>query len=178
MPYIFLDRDGVINIDTVLYIKSPEQWSPLPHSLEAMVKLHLHGYQIIIITNQSGLARQFFDEKTLLAIHHKMETALSALGGKITDIFYCPHHPYDHCACRKPKPGMFLQARDKYGIDLSTTYFVGDNHSDVIAAQNAGCKPLLVLTGKGADVLKKYPELTVIPHFPDLSHAVNYLCEG
>src|SRR5689334_22262237 len=103
---IILDRDGVINYDSPYYIKTPEEWQPIPGSLEAIALLKQADYTVVVATNQSGLARGLYDEPLLTAIHEKMLNACKAFGGTIDKIYYCPHHPDEHCFCRKPKPGM------------------------------------------------------------------------
>lgn len=180
MAYIILDRDGVINFDSEEYIKTPEEWQPIPGSLEAIAKLNQYGYKVLIATNQSGISRGFYDISTLEDIHAKMHAALAEVGGKIHDIFYCPHHPLDNCFCRKPKPGLLYQIRDKYNINLKKTFFVGDSAKDIEAAIASGCLPLLVLTGNGKLAMEQKPSLKQIIHFKDLAEAVNYVisCKG
>src|SRR5579862_2669163 len=112
MPYIILDRDGVINYDSEAYIKSPEEWLPIPGSLEAIATLNRHGFRVLIATNQSGVSRGYYDLAMLDRIHEKLVAQLAAVGGCIEEIFFCPHHPDDHCVCRKPKPGMIYQIKD------------------------------------------------------------------
>jgi D-glycero-D-manno-heptose 1,7-bisphosphate phosphatase len=178
MPFILLDRDGVINHDSVEYIKSPAEWVPIPGSLEAIARLNKAGYRVIIVTNQSGLARGYYDLATLTKIHEKFINALSAVGGKVEEIFFCPHLPAEQCACRKPEPGMFHDIAKKYAIDLAQTIFIGDSMSDVQAALNAGCQPALVLTGNGVATLAKLPADTTVKQFNDLAHAAAIICEG
>lgn len=175
MAYIILDRDGVINFDSDTYIKSPEEWKAIPGSLDAIAQLNRCGFQVIIATNQSGIRRGYYDLDTLSAIHEKLITELSQVGGCIEEIFYCPHLPEDGCHCRKPRPGMLYQIQEKYQIALHETYFVGDSFSDVRAAKSSGCKPLLVLTGNGKKAVETYPELNTVPKFADLSAAVSYV---
>lgn len=175
MPFVILDRDGVINYDSMEYIKSPEEWLAIPRSLEAIAQLNRHGYQVLIVTNQSGVARGYYDLDTLDSIHEKLVHELATVGGYVDEIFFCPHHPDENCLCRKPKPALFHQIKEKYPIDLTNTYFVGDSFSDVEVARLVGCKPLLVLTGKGSQTLERYPELLNIPHFNDLADAVDYI---
>lgn len=172
MSYIILDRDGVINYDSSAYIKSPAEWLPIPQSLEAIAALNRAGFRVLIATNQSGVARGYYDLDMLNQIHEKMHQALAAVGGSIEEIFFCPHHPDADCACRKPKPGMIYAMQQKYQLNLTETFFIGDSKGDVIAAQTAGCKPLLVLTGNGRSTLKHY---TTIPMFEDLHAAVQYI---
>ncbi len=175
MPYIILDRDGVINYDSDVYIKSPAEWLPIPGSLEAIAELNRHGFKVLIATNQSGVARGYYDLAMLDLIHEKMMGELAAVGGYVEEIFFCPHHPDEHCACRKPKPGMLYQIQKKYSVVLADTFFIGDSYVDVEAARTAGCKPLLVLTQKGKVSVEKYPDLLTIPSFPHLAAAVDYV---
>lgn len=175
MPYIILDRDGVINFDSDEYIKSPDEWLPIPGSLEAIAQLNRAGYQVLIVTNQSGIARGYFDLDTLDLIHEKLMRELASVGGYIEEIFFCPHHPDEVCSCRKPRPGLLYRLSEKYQVALEQTFFIGDSYSDVKAAQNAGAIPLLVLTGKGERTLEQYPELISVPNFSDLARAVEYV---
>ncbi|MFZ2314875.1 MAG: D-glycero-beta-D-manno-heptose 1,7-bisphosphate 7-phosphatase [Gammaproteobacteria bacterium] len=175
MPFIILDRDGVINYDSDTYIKSPDEWYAIPGSLEAIAQLNRSGFRVLIATNQSGVARGLYDLETLDAIHEKLMHELASVGGYIEEIFFCPHHPDEACDCRKPRPGMFHQMLSKYDIDLPNTYFIGDNITDIQLAQTIGCLPILVLTSKGQAMLEKHPELSFIPHFADLAHAVDFI---
>lgn len=145
---IILDRDGVINRDSDSYIKSPEEWIPLEGSLEAIAQLHRAGYRIFIFTNQSGLAREYFDEETLGQMHQKMESMLAELGGKVEKIFYCPHGPDDDCECRKPRIGMLQQIEKYVEAPINSAYVVGDSKKDIEAAIKANTNPVLVLSGK------------------------------
>lgn len=149
---IFLDRDGVINKE-VNYLSDPEEFELLEGTVEALKIMKHQGYLLIVITNQSGLARGYFSEETLNDIHTKMKRLLNDGGVELDDIFYCPHHPEftGECSCRKPKPGMLLEAKEKYEIDLSRSYMVGDTLSDIKAGKNAGCKTVFVLTGHGSE---------------------------
>lgn len=173
---IVLDRDGVINFDSEEYIKHPSEWLPIPGSLEAIALLNQKGYTVVVATNQSGLARQLFDMETLLAIHDKMHRELAMHGGHIADIFFCPHGPDDHCACRKPKPGLLEQIAHKYDIALSEVPFVGDSIRDIETAQAIGAIPILVLTGNGKKTLEKHQsKLSHVMHYADLMQfALNY----
>jgi D-glycero-D-manno-heptose 1,7-bisphosphate phosphatase len=172
MSYIILDRDGVINYDSNHYIKSPAEWLAIPGSLEAIAQLNRHGYRVLIATNQSGVARGYYDIDTLDEIHEKLTHELAAVGGYIEEIFFCPHHPDENCACRKPKPGMLHAIAEKYALDLQATYFIGDTHSDIQAAEAAGCLPILILSDKGMLVKDRYPEMKNIPSFTSLAKAV------
>jgi len=141
---IILDRDGVINYDSIDFIKSPDEWRPIPGSLEAIQRLNAAGYTVVIATNQSGVNRGLFNETTLDAIHAKMQQELAKIGGKIDKIFYCPHKPDDHCDCRKPKPGLFTQIKNYYQQDLSDVFAIGDSERDIIAAQSAGATSIFL----------------------------------
>ena len=160
---VILDRDGVINHDSCDYIKSAEEWQPIDGSLEAIALLHNHGFKIAVATNQSGLARNLFSPEVLAAMHSKMELAINCAGGELAGIFYCPHHPDDNCDCRKPRTGLLKQISLSLGSDLQGVPFVGDSASDLAAASNFGCHPVLVKTGKGNQTLT-----TLEPPLPDI----------
>ncbi len=154
--FIILDRDGVINIDSPDYIKTPDEWIAIANSLQAIAQMTALGYQIIVVTNQSGLARNYYTEETLKRIHEKMVTEVREADGDILDIFYCPHGPADNCVCRKPATGMYDQIQKKYpDINFKQTYSVGDSLRDLQAAQKSGCLPVLVKTGNGLKTLEK-----------------------
>jgi D-glycero-D-manno-heptose 1,7-bisphosphate phosphatase len=150
MKLVILDRDGTINFDSDEYIKTPEEWQPLPGALEAIARLNHAGWHVAVASNQSGLGRGLFDIGALNAIHAKMHKALAAHGGRIDAVFYCPHTPDDGCTCRKPLPGLFEQIGERFGVDLRTTHVVGDTPRDLQAGVVLGCQPHLVLTGKAA----------------------------
>lgn len=176
MNIILLDRDGVINEDSPHYIKSPEEWHPIPSSLEAIARLNKAGYKVVVITNQSGIARGYYDNATLDNIHEKMQQTLESYGGHIDAIFICPHHPDDGCECRKPKPTLLLQALMQYGATSENTVYVGDKWSDIEAAQAAGCTPVLVQTGQGDVTLKNHAApCQSIPIYDNLAHYVKDL---
>jgi D-glycero-D-manno-heptose 1,7-bisphosphate phosphatase len=147
---VILDRDGTINQDSDDFIKSPEEWIPLPGALEAIARLNHAGWQVVVASNQSGLGRGLFDMATLNAMHAKMNKHLSAVGGRIDALFFCPHGPEDKCPCRKPLPGLFEQIAERLGMDLKGTHVVGDSLRDLQAGVAVGCTPHLVHTGKGA----------------------------
>ena len=170
--YILLDRDGVINQDSDDFIKSPAEWLPLEKSLEAIALLNQNGYKVVVITNQSGLARGLFDEKTLNAIHQKMYDEVAKFGGKIEAIYFCPHQASNECKCRKPKAGLLKQFASDYDVNLSQVSFIGDSLRDIQAAQNAGARPILVKSGNGAKTLQENPQfLTSILIFENLYDA-------
>lgn len=147
---VILDRDGVINFDSANYIKSPDEWRPLPGSLEAIARLTQAGYRVVVATNQSGVGRGLLDMATLNAIHDKLHKAVAAAGGRIDALFFCPHTAESECACRKPKPGMLQEIAARYNADLKDVPAIGDSLRDLEAAMAVGARPILVLTGKGA----------------------------
>jgi D-glycero-D-manno-heptose 1,7-bisphosphate phosphatase len=149
MKLVVLDRDGVVNFDSDQYIKSPEEWTAIPGSLEAIARLTQAGFHVVIATNQSGLGQGLFDMDTLNAMHNKMHKAVNQLGGRIEAVFFCPHTKDAGCACRKPRPGMLLEIAERYKLSLAGIPAVGDSLRDLQAASAAGAKPVLVLTGKG-----------------------------
>ena len=151
---IILDRDGVINQDSDDYIKSPEEWTPISGSLEAIAKLNKAGYKVAIATNQSGIARGYYTAKVLDEMHKKMAGLLEELKGKVDHIAYCPHGPNDGCYCRKPSPGMLLEIAKAFSISPEKVIFIGDSISDKNAAQAAKMKFTLVETGKGKRTLR------------------------
>jgi len=167
MKLVILDRDGTVNQDSQDYVKSPEEWLPLPGALEAIARLNHAGWHVVIASNQSGLGRGLFDVSTLNAMHAKMHALLAAVGGRVDAVFYCPHTSDDGCHCRKPEPGLLEQIGERYGIDLRGVPMVGDSARDVMAAVSAGCEPHLVLTGKGVtyrgrDLPESFPKATQV----------------
>ena len=150
---VFLDRDGTINVDSADYIRSRAEFDFIPGSLEAIRDLTANGFTSIVITNQSALARKFISSEELDAMHDQMCRTVAAAGGKITDIFLCPHLPDGGCACRKPAPGMIDRARQKYHIELADSIVVGDSAKDMACGCNAGCgHTVLVKSGLDPDV--------------------------
>ncbi|MEQ1637085.1 MAG: D-glycero-beta-D-manno-heptose 1,7-bisphosphate 7-phosphatase [Methylococcales bacterium] len=171
---VFLDRDGVINLDSEDFIKSPEEWQPIPNSLEAIALLNHAGFKVVIVTNQSGIGRGLFTLETLDAIHAKMRQLTTEKGGEIAGIYYCPDAPEAQCACRKPKPGLLQQFSQETNTPLQNLFFVGDAWRDIQTALVVGARPLLVKTGKGLQTLSEHPELT-LPVFEDLYAAAKYI---
>jgi len=149
MAIIVLDRDGVINFDSDNYIKTVDEWRPIPGAIEAMAKLSQAGHTLFIATNQSGIGRGYYDVGTLRAMHKKMLALLAEEGGEVAGIYYCPHHPDDSCHCRKPLPGMLDDIIEQHKVSLETSFFVGDSLRDLEAGFERGCQPILVKTGKG-----------------------------
>ena len=150
LKLVILDRDGTINEDRDDFVKSPDEWVPLPGSLEAISRLNHAGWHTVLATNQSGLGRGLFDMASMNAIQLKMNQALAQQGGRIDAVFFCPHAPEDGCDCRKPLPGMMRQIAERFGVSLENTPMVGDNLRDMQAGAAAGCPTHLVLTGKSA----------------------------
>ncbi len=176
MKIIILDRDGVINQDSDNFIKSVDEFIPLPGSIEAIAKLKHAGYKVYIATNQSGIARGFYSVETLHAMHKKLATLLKKYNAEIDGIEFCPHGPDDNCDCRKPKAGMYLAIAKQTGLpDCSEILVVGDSLRDLQAAQSINAKPSLVRTGKGERTIKKGEGLEGIPVYNDLSDFVNQL---
>ena len=178
MKLIILDRDGVINFDSDHFIKSPDEWKPIPGSLEAIGRLTREGWRVVVATNQSGLARGLFEMATLNAIHAKMHRAVAQAGGRIEAVFYCPHAADMNCGCRKPKPGLFTEIAARYSRDLHDVPAVGDSLRDLLAAATVGARPLLVRTGQGERTLAAggMPENT--PVYSDLGEAVDHLLKA
>lgn len=149
MKLLILDRDGVINQDSDAYIKSVEEWIPIPGSIEAIAQLSKAGWTVAIATNQSGIARGYYDLATLDAMHARLRELVAEQGGEVGLIVYCPHGPDEGCDCRKPKPGMLKTIADHYAVDLAGVWFVGDSKGDLEAALAVDCQSVLVMTGKG-----------------------------
>ena len=178
MKLIILDRDGVINEDSDDYIKSTDEFIPLPDSLEAIARLNHAGYTVMVATNQSGIARGLFSIDTLNAIHSKLRRELSTYGGRVDGIFFCPHGPDDHCDCRKPAPGLLYEIAERTGRSLEGVPAVGDSLRDIQAAQAVGASPVLVKTGKGVRTLAHPHDLKDVPVFNNLAEFVDALLEG
>ena len=148
---IFLDRDGVINVNRPDHVKSWDEFVFLPNALAALRRLAASDFRVIVTTNQAAIARGMIAEEVARAIHMRMIAEVERAGGRIDAVYYCPHHPDDKCGCRKPQPGMFVQAARDYDIDLTRSFVVGDAFSDVAAALAIGACPILVMTGRGRD---------------------------
>ena len=162
--YVFLDRDGVINKDSPDYVKSWSEFEFLPGSLEAIRLLTEKNYQVVIITNQSIINRKMASMDDLEFTHSMMKKAVKEAGGEIKDIFFCPHKPDDGCSCRKPETGLILEARKKYGIDVTKSVMVGDNAKDIECAKKAGCRyAILVKTGNYEQAVSALKEKKISP---------------
>ncbi len=168
MKLLILDRDGVINQDSDAYIKSLDEWIPIPGSIDAIAQLSKAGWTVAVATNQSGIARGYYDLATLEAMHERLRMLVAEQGGEVGLIVYCPHGPDEGCDCRKPKPGMLRTIAAHYQVDLAGLWFVGDSKGDLEAALTVDAQPILVKTGKGEKTLSKgIPEGTLI--FDDLA---------
>ena len=170
---IILDRDGIINQDSLHYIKSPDEFILLPTSAHAIARLNVAGYRIAVATNQSGVARGLYDLAQLAAIHEKMLAGVKAAGGHIDVVEYCPHMPDSGCPCRKPRAGLLINIAKRLDCSLLNVPFVGDRVSDIQAAETVGAKPIMVLSSMtDAAALAAYPH---VPVFDSLADYVNDL---
>ncbi|MEG0244393.1 MAG: D-glycero-beta-D-manno-heptose 1,7-bisphosphate 7-phosphatase [Pseudomonas sp.] len=168
LKLLILDRDGVINYDSDAYIKSVEEWIPLPGSIEAIAQLSKAGWTVAVATNQSGIARGYYDIATLDAMHARLRALVAEQGGEVGLVVYCPHGPDEGCDCRKPKPGMLKIISEHYKVPLAGIWFVGDSLGDLEAAKAVDSQPVLVKTGKGDKTqAKNLPVGTLI--FDDLA---------
>ncbi len=149
MKLIILDQTGVINQSSDAFIKTPEEWIPIPGSLDAIARLTHSGYRVVIAANQSGIGRGLLDMATYNAINDKMYKAVNQAGGRIDAIFFCPHTSVEKCSCRKPATGLLDEIMQRYGVNLKNAPAVGDSLKDLQAAAAVGAIPMLVLTGNG-----------------------------
>lgn len=175
MKLIILDRDGVINYDSDDFIKSVDEFVPIPGSLEAIARLNRAGYHVYVATNQSGIARGYYDEATLQQMHDKLRKLLAEHDGQVDGIVYCPHGPNDHCDCRKPLPGLLQRIAHLSNHTLENVPVVGDSLRDIESARAVGAAPFLVKTGKGQRTLEKGEGLDDVPVFDDLAAFVDDL---
>jgi len=175
MKLVILDRDGVINEDSDAFIRTVDEFVPLPGSLGAIKRLKQAGYQVAVATNQSGISRGYLNLNTLHAMHDKLNVLLDELDTKIDGVFYCPHGPDDDCDCRKPKPGLYLQISQKFNVSLEGVPVIGDSLRDLEAARAVGAEPILVRTGKGLRTIAAGKGLEGVPVFENLSEAVDAL---
>jgi len=179
MKIVVLDRDGVINQDSDDYIRSAEEFVPIAGSIEAIAKLSNAGFIVTVATNQSGLARGYFDSDRLSEMHHLLCSMVEEAGGKIDGIFFCPHLPTDNCDCRKPKTGLLEQIEREFACKLQGSYFVGDSLKDIKAAEAFGCLPILVRSGKGqlTEQSLMLEHETTVQVFDRLSEAAQFILE-
>lgn len=177
---VFIDRDGTLNVEKN-YLWRIEDFEFIPGAPEAIRRLNRAGFLVVVVTNQAGVARGYFQLEDVDRLHRYIQGLLVASEARVDAFYVCPHHPdftdpAVNCQCRKPAPGMLLQAARELGIDLNESYMIGDKVADVEAGQSAGCQPLLVRTGYGAATAESDPHLSV-PVFPALSEAVDWLLE-
>ena len=177
MKLVILDRDGVINYDSDDFIKHPDEWRPIPGSLEAIAQLSQSGWRVVVASNQSGISRGLLDMATLNAINSKMHKAVNQAGGRIEAVFYCPDADASRSPCRKPNPGMFLAISERFNAPLEQAPAVGDSLRDLQAAAAVGARPILVLTGKGEKTRAagNLPEGTEV--YPDLAAVARALSQ-
>lgn len=179
---VFLDRDGTINVEKD-YLHRIDDFEFIPGVPEAIKRLSDAGFLVVVVTNQSGVARGFYDEQAVAGLHAHIQAQLALQGAHIDSFYLCPHHPTEgvghyrvDCDCRKGSPGMLLQGAREHGIDLSRSFMVGDKFADIEAGIAAGCTPILVKTGYGAadesKVVAHFPETTVCAN---LTEAVEYI---
>jgi D-glycero-D-manno-heptose 1,7-bisphosphate phosphatase len=177
MKLVILDRDGVINFDSDEFIKNPDEWRPIPGSLDAIARLTQCGWRIVVASNQSGIGRGLMDMASLNAIKSKRHNAVLQAGGRVEAVFYCPDTAESESPCRKPEPGMFFAISERFNTALDRVPAVGDSLRDLQAAAAAGAQPILVLTGKGAKTRAAggLPEGTAV--YPDLAAVAQALCQ-
>ncbi|MEX0431462.1 D-glycero-beta-D-manno-heptose 1,7-bisphosphate 7-phosphatase [Spiribacter insolitus] len=173
---LLLDRDGVINIDSTDYILSVDEWQPIPGSLEAIAQLTHAGVKVAVCTNQSAVGRGMLSEEMLERIHQHMREAVTAAGGQLSGIFFCPHSPEARCNCRKPAPGLIQQALQHLGCAEEAALFIGDSQRDLEAARSAGVEAWLVRTGNGRETEASLDEAMVV--YDDLASAAKKLVSG
>ncbi len=174
---VFLDRDGVINRDSPDYVTSWAQYEFLPGSLAAIATLSAAAIDVFVITNQSALARGLMDPETLADIHRRLTRAVAQKGGRLRAILHCPHHPADLCGCRKPAPGMILQAQARFGLDLTRCVMVGDRATDIACGLAAGCGGTILVRSGLHDERPKLRQMGIAPDLitDDLAAAVRAL---
>ena len=176
---VILDRDGVINRDSAAFVKTLDEWQPLPGSIEAIAALSKAGFTVAVASNQSGLARGLLDRNALRAMHRKLRRLVAVHGGRVDRIVVCPHGPDDGCRCRKPAPGLLEQLAKHYGRSLAGVPVIGDSLRDLEAAAAAGARPMLVRTGNGRRTAAQLPDtFRDIPVYDDLAAAAAALCKS
>ncbi len=180
MSTVFLDRDGVINENRPDYVRSWSDFHFLPGSREAIATLTQAGHRIVVCTNQAGVARGSISVATIQEIHCRMVASISEVGGKIEKVYYCPHAKDEACACRKPRPGLLLRARDELGLDMRDAVFIGDSITDIHAGLAAGIHAILVLSGLGLEQLYAHYDEASGPFCiaMDLKHAAELILKG
>ena len=177
-PALFLDRDGVIIENRADYIRTWSDVAFYPQALDALVKIKDSHFKILVITNQSAVGRGLISQEVAREINDRLVAEIQSSGGRIDGIFMCPHAPQDHCSCRKPEPGLILQAASRHSIDLQNSILIGDALSDILAGQKAGvAQNILVRTGRGFDqsllpLASQIPDFTI---YDSLSDALEHL---
>lgn len=174
-----MDRDGTVSEETG-YMYHAGLYKPFPWTGPAIRRINESGMKAVLITNQSGIERGYFDQTMLNEVHDLLNAELARHQAKLDAVYVCPHHPDTGCECRKPKPGMLLRAQRELSIDLTRSYVVGDRYLDVEAAHKAGARSVLVLTGNGSVELEKHKDFPYQPHFvaENLLHAVEAILDG
>lgn len=179
---VFLDRDGTINVEReFLYL--PEEFEFIPGAPEAIRLLNDAGFRVIVVTNQSGIARGFYDEAAVDRLHKYIDGKLASIGAKVDAYYFCPHHPEygaapyrKSCDCRKPMDGMMRRGATEFALDLASSFMIGDRLVDVEAALKSGCTPIMVRTGYGAIESARLP--AGIPLYDSLPDAVAAIISG
>lgn len=172
---VVLDRDGVINRESPDFIRTPDEWVPLPGSIEAIADLTRAGFVVVVASNQSGVGRGLLTAETLAEIHARMTHAVEAAGGRLAGIFVCPHRPEDACECRKPRPGLMRQIEAHFGLTLRGQPAIGDSRRDLEAAWQVGARAILVRTGNGGETERGLDAGAAVEILPDLAAAAALL---
>jgi D-glycero-D-manno-heptose 1,7-bisphosphate phosphatase len=176
---VFLDRDGVINVNRAENVRTWEEFVFEHGSLEALARLDTSDFRVLVITNQSGIGLGHMTRESVIEIHTQMTEHVANFGGRIDRVYFCPHTRQDRCNCRKPSPEMLLRGQDDFGLDLEASYLIGDWVDDILAARHAGVTPLLVRTGRGESALKEMRALEIeVPNtFENLSAAIDWILQ-
>lgn len=168
-PAVFIDRDGTLNVEKK-YLHRFEDWEWIPGAIEAVRKFNTAGFLVIVVSNQAGVARGLYSESDVVSLHARVDEELDKAGARIDAYYFCPHHPEyaegNECACRKPLPGMLVQAREELNIDFARSWMIGDKLIDIQAGQAAGIRSILVATGYGASEVNQLPQ--GVPFVEDL----------
>lgn len=160
-PAVFIDRDGTLNAEKK-YLHRFDDWEWIPGAIEAIRKFNAAGFLVIVVSNQAGVARGLYSESDVVSLHARVDEELAKAGARIDAYYFCPHHPEygedNECTCRKPLPGMLMQARDEWNIDFTRSWMVGDKLIDIQAGQAAGIRSILVATGYGSSEVNQLPQ--------------------
>ena len=174
-PAVFLDRDGVINENRADYVKSWSEVKFLPAVFDALRRLAETDFAIVLVTNQSAVGRGIISKERAGSINRQIVETIRSQGGRVDGSYLCPHHPDDNCECRKPRPGMLFQAADELGLNLDRSYFIGDAITDMQAADAAGVRGILVLTGRGQSQTREARTPLPWPIASDLGSVIDYI---